>query len=111
MNFNDYINKSSSLHENTDLNEARDKPSLVRVGNSVSLDEFEGALAVSCLLHGEDSYVKPLAMKVTSKGINFVWYDEDEDSYCISGFTAKHGADSMPTEIDIPTLAQAKRML
>lgn len=107
MNFSDYINKPSSLHENTDLNEA----AFVRVGNSVSLEEFEGALAVSCVLYGEDSYAKPLAIKVKSNRINFVWYDEDEDSYCISGFTAKHGADSMPTESDIPTLAQAKRML
>lgn len=111
MNFNDYINKSSSLHENTDLNEANDKPSFVRVGKSVSLEEFEGALAIWCLLNGETGYSKPLAIKVYNNRIDFVWYDRDEDSYCINDFTAKYGASSSPKELDIPTLAQAKRML
>lgn len=114
MNFSDYINKSTpsahDLHESEDLHEAADKPSIVRIRN-LTLEQFEGALATSCVLHGEDAYNKPLAMKVTSKGINFVWYDADEDSYCISDYTAKYGPGDMPHEMDIPTLAEAKRML
>lgn len=110
MNFSDYINKSTTLHESEDLHEAADKPSIVRIRN-LTLEQFEGALATSCVLHGENAYSKPLAMKVTSRGVNFVWYDNNEMSYCISDYTAKHGAGSSPHEMDIPTLAEAKRML
>ena len=111
MNFQDYIN-ASQMNEshNDDLHESADKPQLVRI-RKLTLEEFEGALATSCVLHGEDAYSKPLAMKVTSRGINFVWYDNNEMSYCISDYTAKHGAGSSPHESDIPTLAEAKRML
>lgn len=117
MNFQDYINASQmneshndDLHESEHLNEAADKPKLVHV-RSLTLEQFEGALATSCVLYGEDAYVKPLAIKVTSKGVNFVWYDYDEDSYCISDYTAKYGPGDIPHESDIPTLAEAKRML
>lgn len=112
MNFSDYINKSAPLHESEsqDLHEAADKPSIVRVRN-LTLEQFESAMATLCVLRGENGYSKPLAMKVTPKSIRFAWYDEDEDSYCISDYTAKYGTSDMPNEVDIPTLAQAKRML
>lgn len=110
MNFSDYINKSTPLHESEDLHEAADKPNIVHI-RKLTLDEFEGALAVSAALNGEDRYSKPLAIKVYNNRIDFVWYDRDEDSYCINDFTAKYGASSSPKELDIPTLAQAKRML
>lgn len=114
MNFSDYINKSTplahDLHESEDLHEGADKPSLVRI-RALTLEQFEGALATACLLWGEDAYSKPLAMKVRRNGVNYVWYDEDEDYYCISDFTARDGSGGMPKEMGIATLAEAKRML
>lgn len=114
MNFSDYINKSTplahDLHESEDLHEAADKP-LRKFTPKITLDILDATIKMFDSLNGHMYNTVPLAMKQKNSVIYFVWYDEDEDSYCINDFTIRSGVGPTPVESDIPTLAAAKRML
>lgn len=114
--FADYLNdeKAENIDEQSidtnedDLNEnVTPKPYMP---SKPSLQDLQVTMQTLDFLYGQGSVV-PLDMKIKKMNVYFIWYDENERRYNISTFNAKHGVGSMPDEMDIPTLKEAKDML